>query len=83
MDLKKDANRNSYIEIGNIRLTYVKRENRSSIKDWPEADVVRIQAYKGSSNKSLHLGAEFPVYSEKDAFEFSEALNKLLANRNL
>ena len=80
MEIKIDSKQNKYIEIDNLRITYVKRINRSTIKDWPEADVIRIQAYRGNESKSLHQGAEYPVYDEKSAFNLLGSMAKLFAN---
>lgn len=81
MEIKKDSKGNSYVEVDNLRITYVDCKNRSSIKDWPNADVLRVQAYRGGANKSLHQGAEYPIYNDKSAYNLIEAIGKLFGNR--
>ena len=77
METKKDSKGNLYIEVGNLRISYIKQKNRSSLKDWPSADVIRIQAYRGEG-KSLHQGAEYPVENEKSIYNLFEAFSKLM-----
>jgi hypothetical protein len=81
MNIKTDTKNNKYIELDNLRITYVKRENRHSKKDWPEADVLRFQAYRDMESKQLHQGAEYPVHDEESAFKLLEGISKILSNR--
>lgn len=80
METNKDSKGNIYIEVGNLRITYVEQKNRSSLKDWPSADVIRIQAYRNSS-KALHKGAEYPVENEKSVYNLFEAFSKLMNDK--
>ncbi len=61
--MTQDKAGNWYEEVDNIRITYVPAADRSREADWAGSDVIRMQAYKGSDNKSLHMGAELPVGS--------------------
>ena len=81
MQTKIDSKGNTYIEVGNLRLSYIEQKNRSNTKDWPGADVIRIQAYRDSVSKALHQGAEYPVYDEKDIYKLFEAFSKLMTEK--
>ncbi|GEM59271.1 hypothetical protein B0A78_08625 [Flavobacterium columnare NBRC 100251 = ATCC 23463] len=79
MNTKKDSKGNIYIELENIRITYVEKQKRSNLKNWPNADVLRIQAKKDGISNSLHRGAEFPLYKkEKSIYNLIERLTKLM-----
>lgn len=80
METTRDSRGNVYIEVGNLRITYVEQKNRSSLKDWPSADVIRIQAYRNSS-KALHKGAEYPVENDKSVYNLLEAFAKLMNDK--
>lgn len=81
METKIDGKGNVYVEVDNLRITYVEQINRSNVKDWPNADVLRIQAYQGNNSNSLHRGAELPIYNSESAFKLFEALSHLLINK--
>lgn len=63
MNTQYDNRGQLYIEVANLRVTFVPASNRSPDKDWAGSDVLRIQSYKDdpASTKSLHLGAEIPI----------------------
>lgn len=63
-EIKIDGKGNKYVEVGNLRISIIRSENRPSDKDWPGQDVLRIQAYRGEA-KYLHMGSELPI-SKKD-----------------
>ena len=46
MQILKDRSKSSYVEVSNLRITYVPRSQKQSAKDWDGSDVIRIQAYK-------------------------------------
>lgn len=69
-----DGSGNKYVVLENIRFTIVKQSKRDSTKDWPESDVLRIQAYRNSESKSLHRGAEIPIKSKDDLIEIVKSL---------
>jgi hypothetical protein len=81
MQILKDGSGNSYVEISNLRITYVPRSQRQSAKDWAGSDVIRVQAYKDDPalSKSLFQGAEFPVESHKQVVELISAVAYLIA----
>jgi hypothetical protein len=79
--LEKDKADHSYIEIENIRLTYIPVADRSQNKDWAGSDVMRIQAYKGDG-KSLHMGAEIPISSPEVMIDLIAALCQLYNSSN-
>lgn len=81
METLRDSKGNIYIEVGNLRITYVEQKNRSSAKNWPGADVIRIQAHRDSTSKSLHQGAEYPVVNEKSIYNLFEAFSKLMNDK--
>jgi len=68
IQIQTDDRGQPYVEVENIRITYVKADQRDRSKDWPGCDVLRIQAYKGDGTKSLHRGAELPI-SSRDGWE--------------
>lgn len=76
-----DKNGNVYIEVENIRISYIEQKNRSNLKDWPNANVLRIQAYRGSTSKALHKGAEYPVCDNKSINSLFEAISKLMKEK--
>jgi len=80
LETKKDSKGNIYIEVENLRISYIEQKSRSNLKDWPNADVLRIQAYRGEG-KSLHQGAEYPVKDEKSIYSLFEALSKLMNDK--
>lgn len=81
MQIQKDSSRNPYLEVGNVRITYVPRNQRQSAKDWAGSDVIRIQAYKEDPavSKSLFPGAEFPIESHKQVVELLSAVAYLIS----
>ena len=68
-----DSKGNVYLELENIRISFVKSSKRISENDWPGCDVLRIQAYRGEG-KSLHMGAELPIKSKDDIIELVDVL---------
>lgn len=79
MEVNIDSKGNKYIEVENIRITFVKQATRSSAKNWPGEDVLRIQAKKDNISNALHRGAELPMYKkEKSVYNFIENLTKLM-----
>lgn len=72
--MKIDSKGHIYTEIKNIRLTYVKSSNRRPDKDWPEMDVIRIQAYRTGKSNSLHRGAEIPIDKKEDVIDLIRGL---------
>jgi hypothetical protein len=73
-NIERDDKGHAYAEVGNIRITYIPLSGRNPEADWAGADVIRIQSYKSSNNKSLHMGAEVPIFSNKSFGEFIAAL---------
>jgi len=74
MKLLKDSAGHLYAEIENIRITYIPAKDRATGKDWAGSDVVRIQSYRGPNDKSLNMGAEFPISSTEVLGEFVAAI---------
>jgi len=67
MALERDGPGHLYAEIENIRITYIPARDRTPEADWAGSDVLRVQAYRGDDDRSLHRGAELPV-SSPDVF---------------
>jgi len=65
--MPQDGAGHEFLEVDNVRITYVPARDRSPGANWSGSDVLRIQAYRSDSDKSLHMGAELPVRSP-DAF---------------
>ena len=64
--MEQDENGHWFVEVGNLRLTFIPKKDRTDAKDWAGSDVIRIQAYRNNKDKSLHMGAEYPVSGEAD-----------------
>jgi len=75
METKTDSSGNSYVDVGNIRLTMVGQANAPEY--WQGHDCIRINAYRGSDNNSLHQGAMIPLTSKQTIVELIEALCQL------
>jgi hypothetical protein len=75
--MSKDAAGHEYVDVENIRLTYVPASDRSRAADWAQSDVIRLQAYKGPHDRSLHMGAELPVSSSDTFVRLIEGLCKV------
>lgn len=73
-----DSKKNAYLNVNNIRVTYVRSETRRDDANWSESDVIRIQAYKGlEQTGGLHRGAEMPVNGTEDLIDLAMALLEL------
>ncbi len=73
-----DARGQRFENVGPVRLTYIKKEQRSAGRDWAGKDVIRIQAYVGAATRGrLHPGAEIPVDGPGGVLEVITALCKL------
>lgn len=60
--IEYDAKRQPYVEVENVRLTYVPASTRQPGKDWSGSDVIRVQAHKDpATSKALFPGAEIPL----------------------
>lgn len=73
----KDSRGHIYATVGNVRITYIPAKDRSESNNWADSDVVRIQAYKGDADDSLHRGAEFPIASPEDFENFLVAISQV------
>jgi hypothetical protein len=71
-DERTDSNGNRFQEIGNLRVTYVRRE-RGEEKDWAEEDVIRIQACK--DGRPLGFG---PACSRETARELVAVIARFI-----
>ena len=72
--MEADKNGNLFVEIGNIRMTYVDKKNRQTSKNWSGSDTIRFSAYRNATTNSLHKGAEVPIKSKDEIIELIEAL---------
>lgn len=73
----QDSSGNTYINVGNLRVTYVPGDQRTEANNWAGADVIGIQAYRGSDDDALHRRAEFPVESDGALIDLIGALCEL------
>lgn len=64
--MNKDKANHYYMEIQNIRITYVPNNDRAKEKDWAGSDVLRIQSRKSDKNHALNMGAELPINGPDD-----------------
>jgi len=67
MKIEKDGPGHQYVDVGNVRLTYIPAQDRSEEADWSGQDVIRFQAYRDGTTRALHRGAELPV-ADPDTF---------------
>ena len=74
MNIEFDSKNNKYIDLKNIRISYVDHKNRPVNKNWPGADVIRIQAYRGDRTNALHQGAELPISNKRDIVNLIDVL---------
>ena len=70
--MERDGSKNPYANVGNLRITYVLKENRDPAKNWTGGDTLRMQAY--SSGGGPHMGPEFPIDSEDNFLELIQTL---------
>ena len=76
-NLCTDKNGNFYVNVGNIRITYIPKESRSEAKNWAGESVIRIQAYRNGHNSALHSGAEYPVEGVKSIMDLIGGISNL------
>jgi hypothetical protein len=69
-----DGSGQHYVDLPTVRVTFVPRASRSPQADWSGTDVIRVQAYKGPGDYSLHMGAEVPIASAEDFADFVATL---------
>lgn len=74
MPSHKDVRDHLYLEVENIRVTYIPAKDRDPDADWSGTDVIRVQSYKSPENKALHMGAELPVASPEVFGRFVAAI---------
>ena len=77
--MEQDGNNHWFVEVGNLRLTFIPKKDRPNAKDWAGSDVIRIQARRNDRNASLHMGAEYPVSGESDVTKLMLGLRGLYA----
>lgn len=75
--MEKDNKGNIYENVGNIRITYKRQEDRIESTDWSETDVLGFRAYKGSDSDALHMGAELSLKDSQTIIELIETLCRL------
>jgi len=61
MKIEIDEPGHQFVDVGNIRLTYIPAKGRRGEADWSGQDVIRFQAYRDEKTRALHRGAELPV----------------------
>ena len=73
MQVQQDGKGNDYIDVGNIRITYLEKCS------WDSASPgLRVQAYRDGQSNSLHQGAEIPIKTPKIALEVIAAIALLI-----
>jgi hypothetical protein len=72
-----DGSQHVYVEVDNVRLTFVPASDRSEAKDWAGKDVIRIQAHQANKGNALHMGAEFPVGGVEQVGQLVSAICQL------
>lgn len=70
MDIKIDSRGQKYIDVGNMRITYVE-------KTWDGYPGLRFQAYREQNSGSLHPGAEIPLSNVAEAYNLVAAVIRL------
>ncbi len=74
MNTQTDGKGHTFVDVENIRITYIPAADRDPDKDWVGSDVLRIQAYRGPDDRSLFQGAEFPISSSRSLVELISGL---------
>jgi len=78
-NLSTDRSNNQFIEVGNLRITFIPSSNRDPTKDWAGSHVIRFQAYKDpSKSKKLYRGAEYPVNTHSDVYALITGIISLI-----
>ena len=78
----RDSKGNEYIDLNNLRITYVNASTRRVDSNWSASDVIRIQAYKDPvQRRALHKGAEMPVTGELDLIDLAMAILEMARHR--
>ncbi|MCH2450262.1 MAG: hypothetical protein MK198_08955 [Gracilimonas sp.] len=80
--MPKDKKGNQFVSVSNIRITYVSKQSRSSVKDWSEGDVLRIQSYRGNG-EALNIGPELDLKEPDTILELIEALTRLIRGKEI
>jgi hypothetical protein len=78
--MKTDRRDQAFVDVGEVRLTFVRGKNRAPVKDWAPGDVLRVQAYgrsKKTGKRVLRRGAEIPVGSAAQVLELITAIAEL------
>jgi hypothetical protein len=72
----QDQNGNTFFNLGNIRVTYIRAETRPQNANWSGSDVIRFNAYRNDtpSDNSLHRGAEMPINDLTDLSDLAMIL---------
>lgn len=77
-----DGKGNQYVEVDNIRLTFVPAQKRRRSKDWSGKNVIRVQAYRGRRDgKAMHRGAELPIEDGDTVLKLVSAICELYDGR--
>lgn len=77
LQVQSDGSGNSYIEVGNLRITLIHKANGWAGPEFSQ--YLRIQAYKDPArSRELHMGAEVPIAGLRDACHLNAAINHLL-----
>lgn len=79
MKTQKDSKGHVYVDVDNIRITYIPARDRDGSKEWAGSDVIRVQSYKGPTDRSLHMGAELPVATPEVLGQFVAGICQVYA----
>jgi len=80
MDIMHDGRGNPYVNVDNLRITFIRRGVKDDQKDWEgDCHYLRVQAYRGGNCGSLHRSAEFPIPNHGKALELLSVISGLLA----
>jgi hypothetical protein len=71
-----DSANHWFVDVGNVRVTYVPAGDRRENAHRRECDAIRMQSYKGHG-RALNQGAEMPLTPENDLLELIESLCRL------
>lgn len=80
--MPKDEKGNQFVNVSNIRITYVSKSSRLGIKNWSDGDVLRIQAYRGKG-EALYQGPELDLKEADTILELIEALVRLTRGKEI
>lgn len=74
MTVQVDQRNQPYVDVDNIRITFVPATVRDPDKRWEATDMLRFNAYRDDGTSAIHRGAEIPLPSAERLVELIAAM---------